>query len=58
MFAEASTHSGISAGVIKAAWDAAGEVISYQVTLNVCGHVKPERVQKKRGILHGCLSFS
>ena len=27
MFAEASTHSGISAGVIKAAWDAAGEVI-------------------------------
>ena len=26
-FAEASTHSGISAGVIKAAWDAAGEVI-------------------------------
>ena len=27
MFSEASTHSGISAGVIKAAWDAAGEVI-------------------------------
>ena len=27
MFAEASTHSGISAGVIMAAWDAAGEVI-------------------------------
>ena len=27
LFAEASTHSGISAGVIKAAWDAAGEVI-------------------------------
>ena len=27
MFAEAATHSGISAGVIKAAWDAAGEVI-------------------------------
>ena len=27
VFAEASTHSGISAGVIKAAWDAAGEVI-------------------------------
>ena len=26
VFAEASTHSGISAGVIKAAWDAAGEV--------------------------------
>ena len=27
VFAEASTHSGISAGVIKAAWDAAGGVI-------------------------------
>ena len=27
VFAVASTHSGISAGVIKAAWDAAGEVI-------------------------------
>jgi len=27
VFNEASSHSGISAGVIKAAWDAAGEVI-------------------------------
>ena len=27
VFSEASTHSGISVGVIKAAWDAAGEVI-------------------------------
>ena len=27
VFQEASTHSGISVGVIKAAWDAAGEVI-------------------------------
>ena len=27
VFAEAATHSGISAGVVKAAWDAAGEVI-------------------------------
>ena len=27
VFAEAATHSGISAGVIQAAWDAAGEVI-------------------------------
>ncbi len=27
IFAEAATHSGISSGVIKAAWDAAGEVI-------------------------------
>ena len=27
VFAEASTHSGISAGVSKAAWDAAGEVL-------------------------------
>ena len=27
VFAETATHSGISAGVIKAAWDAAGEVI-------------------------------
>ena len=26
VFAEASTHSGISAGVIKAAWDAAGNL--------------------------------
>ena len=25
VFSEASTHSGINAGVIKAAWDAAGE---------------------------------
>ena len=27
VFSEASSHSGISSGVIKAAWDAAGEVI-------------------------------
>ena len=27
VFQEAATHSGISSGVIKAAWDAAGEVI-------------------------------
>ena len=27
VFSEAATHSGISAGVIKAAWEAAGEVI-------------------------------
>ena len=27
VFSEAATHSGISSGVIKAAWDAAGEVI-------------------------------
>ena len=27
VFQEAATHSGISAGVIKAAWDVAGEVI-------------------------------
>ena len=27
VFTEAATHSGISSGVIKAAWDAAGEVI-------------------------------
>ena len=27
VFSEASTHSGISAGVIKAAWDAAGEML-------------------------------
>ena len=32
VFAEASTHSGISAGVIKAAWDAAGEVIKTWAT--------------------------
>jgi len=27
VFSEAATHSGISAGIIKAAWDAAGDVI-------------------------------
>ena len=32
VFAEAATHSGISAGVIKAAWDAAGEVIKAWAT--------------------------
>ena len=32
VFSEASTHSGISAGVIKAAWDAAGEVIKAWAT--------------------------
>ena len=32
VFQEASTHSGISAGVIKAAWDAAGEVIRMWAT--------------------------
>ena len=32
VFQEAATHSGISAGVIKAAWDAAGEVIKAWAT--------------------------
>ena len=32
VFQEASTHSGISAGVIKAAWDAAGEEIKAWAT--------------------------
>ena len=32
VFQEAATHSGISAGVIKAAWDAAGEVIKTWAT--------------------------
>ena len=32
VFAEASTHFGISAGVIKAAWDAAGEVLKTWAT--------------------------
>ena len=32
VFQEAATHSGISAGVIKAAWDAAGEVIRIWAT--------------------------
>jgi len=32
VFSEASTHSGISAGVIKAAWDAAGEVLKAWAT--------------------------
>ena len=31
VFQEAATHSGISSGVIKAAWDAAGEVIRTQL---------------------------
>ena len=39
VFAEASTHSGISAGVIKAAWDAAGEVIRTWATE---GHSVPQ----------------
>ena len=38
VFAEASTHSGISAGVIKAAWDAAGEVLR---TWTTEGHSVP-----------------
>ena len=32
VFQEAATHSGISSGVIKAAWDAAGEVIRTRAT--------------------------
>ncbi len=46
VFAEASTHSGISAGVIKAAWDAAGEVIrtwateGHSVPLPGLGHMR------------------
>ena len=32
VFAEASTHSGISAGVMQACWDAAGEVIKAWAT--------------------------
>ena len=46
VFAEASTHSGISAGVIKAAWDAAGEVIRTWATE---GHSIP-----LPGLLEGC----
>ena len=46
VFSEASTHSGISAGVIKAAWDAAGEVIrtwateGHSVPLPGLGHMR------------------
>ena len=46
VFAEAATHSGISAGVIKAAWDAAGEVIrtwateGHSVPLPGLGHMR------------------
>ncbi len=36
VFSEASTHSGINAGVIKAAWDAAGEVIRTWATIMWC----------------------
>ena len=38
VFQEAATHSGISTGVIKAAWDAAGEVI---LTWATEGHSVP-----------------
>jgi len=46
VFSEAATHSGISAGVIKAAWDAAGEVIrtwateGHSVPLPGLGHMR------------------
>ena len=46
VFAEAATHSGISAGVIKVAWDAAGEVIrtwateGHSVPLPGLGHMR------------------
>ena len=46
VFAEAATHSGISAGVIKAAWDAAGEGIrtwateGHSVPLPGLGHMR------------------
>ena len=40
VFQEAATHSGISSGVIKAAWDAAGEVIRTWATE---GHSIPLR---------------
>ena len=46
VFTEAATHSGISAGVIKAAWDAAGEVIrtwateGHSVPLPGLGHMR------------------
>ena len=46
VFSEAATHSGISAGVIKAAWDAAGEVIRTWATE---GHSVPShRVHAQR----------
>ncbi len=44
VFAEASTHSGISAGVIKAAWDAAGEVIRTWAS-------PPPPLQRARGVV-------
>ena len=46
VFSEAANHSGISAGVIKAAWDAAGEVIrtwateGHSVPLPGLGHMR------------------
>ena len=46
VFNEAATHSGIAAGVIKAAWDAAGEVIrtwateGHSVPLPGLGHMR------------------
>ena len=35
VFQEAATHSGISSGVIKAAWDAAGEVIRTYTSIQI-----------------------
>ena len=49
VFQEAATHSGISAGVIKAAWDAAGEVIrtwateGHSIPLPGLGTMRPDQ---------------
>ena len=42
VFQEAATHSGISSGVIKAAWDAAGEVIRTWATEGHSGNIEED----------------
>ena len=46
VFRDAATRSGISAGVIKAAWDAAGEVIRTWATE---GHSVPLPQRRRKG---------
>ena len=45
VFQEAATHSGISSGVIKAAWDAAGEVIRTWPNVDVKDELKNTSIQ-------------
>ena len=66
VFAEASTHSGISAGVIKAAWDAAGEVLKTWATEGhsiplpglgtMCFGVRSKAVEKLEDVKTGLIT--